>query len=329
MTDENDTIRRGDRIAKVLARRGICSRREAERWIEAGRVSLNGEILASPAINVADDDEIKVDGKAIPGAEPMRAWRYNKPRGLVTTHKDPEGRPTVFEDIPKSLPRVVSVGRLDINSEGLIILTNDGQLSRVLELPSTGWVRRYRVRVFGKVTPEDLHRLTQGVTIDGMRYEATEATLQRQTNDNSWILVGLKEGKNREVKRMMESLGCKVSRLIRISYGPFQLGNLEAGKVEEIQTRSLHEQLGPRLGKDLGLAPLKPKLRAADNKSGAKPPRGNPKGKSLRKNNSPGSRPQNNSQGKSQSRPQGRPSDGKPGARKPAGRKSSGPGRRR
>lgn len=280
--DKNE-IREGARIAKVLARAGVCSRREAERWVEAGRVTLNGEVLTSPAINVSDKDKILVDGKPLPRAEPIRAWRYNKPRGLVTTHSDPEGRTTVFAELPKDLPRVVSIGRLDINSEGILLLTNDGHLSRLLELPATGWVRRYRVRVFGKVTEHDLARLTRGVTIDGIHYEASEATIQHQTNDNSWILVGLKEGKNREVKRMMESIGCKVNRLIRISYGPFQLGNLESGAVEEINTRSLHEQLGTRLAGELGMKAPEPKLKPQDRKKGAKPTRDSSRGSAKKK----------------------------------------------
>lgn len=275
--DKSSEIREGDRIAKVLARSGVCSRREAERWVEAGRVTLNGEILTSPAINVSPKDLVLVDGKPLAKPEPIRAWRYNKPRGLVTTHSDPEGRPTVFAALPGDLPRVVSVGRLDINSEGLLLLTNDGQLSRLLELPATGWVRRYRVRVFGKVTEQDLQKLTRGVTIDGVKYKATEAVIQNQTKDNSWILVGLNEGKNREVKRMMESIGCKVNRLIRISYGPFQLGNLESGAVEEIKTRSLAEQLGARLTKELGMKAPEPKLRATDTKKGPKSTARNPK----------------------------------------------------
>lgn len=266
MTDTDKTPA-GDRIAKVLARSGVCSRREAERWIEAGRISVNGEVLTSPALNVTGKDVILVDGKPLPKKEPMRAWRYNKPRGLVTTHNDPEGRPTVFDNLPDDLPRVVSVGRLDINTEGLLLLTNDGELSRLLELPSTGWVRRYRVRVFGKVTQAELDRLKKGIVVEGVRYQATEAMMQRQANDNSWILIGLREGKNREVKRMMEHLGLKVSRLIRMSYGPFQLGNLPSGEVEEIQTRSLHEQLGPKIGKELGLKPIQPKLKAKGEKT--------------------------------------------------------------
>lgn len=269
--DDKAEVREGSRIAKVLARSGLCSRREAERWIEAGRVTLNGEVLTSPAINVSPKDKVLVDGNPLPKAEPIRAWRYNKPRGLVTTHSDPEGRPTVFAALPGDLPRVVSVGRLDINSEGILLLTNDGQLSRLLELPSTGWVRRYRVRVFGKVTEHDLAKLIRGVNIDGVHYEASEALIQHQTNDNSWILVGLKEGKNREVKRMMESIGCKVNRLIRISYGPFQLGNLESGEVEEIKIRSLQEQLGKTLCKKLGMEEAPPKLKPADARKGAKP----------------------------------------------------------
>lgn len=321
--NSDKTVREGDRIAKVLARAGVCSRREAERWIEAGRISLNGQVLTSPAMNVNRKDDILVDGKPLPKKEPMRAWRYNKPRGLVTTHNDPGGRPTVFDNLPGDLPRVVSVGRLDINSEGLLLLTNDGELSRILELPATGWVRRYRVRVFGKVTPQDLARLVRGVTIDGVRYQATEATMQRQTNDNSWILVGLKEGKNREVKRMMESIGCKVSRLIRMSYGPFQLGNLASGEAEEIPTRSLHEQLGTRIGKELGLKPLAPKLKAKTPKKGTPNKRTSMRNAAAQKN-----------QGKSQTKKSGAGNKagfkaGKTFGSKPGQKPSRKPGNRR
>ena len=234
----------GERIAKVLARAGVCSRRDAEKLIEAGRVSVNGTVLESPAVKVTARDKILVDDKAIPRQEPTRLWRYHKPTGLVTTHKDPEGRKTVFESLPEGMARVMSVGRLDINSEGLLLLTNDGELARRFELPSTGWLRRYRVRVFGKITQDDLDRFVKGVEIEGVRYRAAEAKLERQTSDNSWVNIALREGKNREIKRLMESIGCRVSRLIRVSYGPFQLGSLEEGTLDEVSSAMLRDQLG-------------------------------------------------------------------------------------
>jgi 23S rRNA pseudouridine2605 synthase len=239
-----------ERIAKVMARAGLCSRREAEEWIEAGRVSVNGEVLTSPARDVSDRDTILVDGKPLPTRERTRLFLYHKPRGLVTTAWDPEGRPTVFQNLPKGLPRVVTIGRLDINTEGLLLLTNDGGLARVISLPDTGWLRRYRVRAYGNITQPDLDALRDGIEIDGMRYGSIEAELQREQGDNVWLTIGLREGKNREVKRVLEHLGLQVNRLIRISFGPFQLGDLEEGAVEEVKTRILQEQLGPELAKE-------------------------------------------------------------------------------
>lgn len=234
----------GERIAKVLARAGVCSRRDAEKLIADRRVTVDGQTLTTPATKVVPGARIAVDGIAVAAAEPTRMWRYHKPQGLVTTHRDPQGRRTVFEALPEDLPRVVSIGRLDLNSEGLLLLTNDGALSRRLELPATGWIRRYRVRVFGKVTPADLTRLGEGVTIDGVRYQPAQATLDRAQGGNAWLTIALKEGKNREVRRLMEHLGFRVNRLIRVAYGPFQLGALTAGTVEEIPARVLRDQLG-------------------------------------------------------------------------------------
>lgn len=234
----------GERIAKVIARAGICSRRDAEKMIVEGRVALNGEPVKTPALNVGEDDVIAIDGKPIGAAEPARLWRYHKPTGLVTTHKDPQGRPTVFAHLPLRLPRVVSVGRLDFNSEGLLLLTNDGDLARRLELPAAGWTRRYRARLFGKVTQADLDKLATGVTIDGVKYGPVIADLERARGVYAWAIVSLKEGKNREVKRVMESLGLKVARLIRVQFGPFHLGQLEPGQVEEIPAKLWREHLG-------------------------------------------------------------------------------------
>lgn len=242
----------GERIAKVMARAGLCSRREAETWIENGRVQLNGKLLETPAITVTANDKVLVDGKPLPTRERTRLWLYHKPRGLVTTNKDPEGRPTVFERLPRELPRVLTVGRLDINTQGLLLLTNDGGLARVLELPSTGWLRRYRVRAYGKVTQADLDGLSDGVAIDGVLYGAIEATLDKEQGDNVWMTVGLREGKNREVKRVLEHLGLSVNRLIRISYGPFQLMDLPERDVREIRGRVLRDQLGDALAEEAG-----------------------------------------------------------------------------
>jgi len=241
------------RIAKALARAGLCSRREAERWIAAGRVSVNGEVLASPARDVGPGDRILVDGEELPAPEPPRLWRYHKPRGLVTTHRDPEGRPTVFEKLPAHLPRVISIGRLDFNTEGLLLLSNDGALARHLELPATGWLRRYRVRAHGTVAQAELDALKAGIEIDGVRYGPIEATLDKVQGSNVWLSIGLREGKNREVRTVLERLGLTVNRLIRVSFGPFQLLDLEPGAVEHVPRRVLIDQLGQRAARALGL----------------------------------------------------------------------------
>src|SRR5918993_3681453 len=242
-----------ERIAKVIARAGIASRRDAEAMIAEGRVTLNGAVLDSPAVNVTDKDRITVDGDPLPARERTRLWLFHKPRGLVTTARDPEGRPTVFESLPEDLPRVVAIGRLDINTEGLLLLTNDGGLAKVIAHPDTGWMRRYRVRAHGDITQPDLDRLRNGITIDGMDYGPVEATLDRVQGDNVWITLGLREGKNREVKKILEHLGLRVNRLIRLSFGPFQLGDLESGLVEEVRTRVLKDQLGTKLAEEAGV----------------------------------------------------------------------------
>lgn len=236
-----------------MARAGLCSRREAERWIADGRVSVNGKRLATPACEVGPGDKVLVDGRPLPAAEPPRMWRYHKRRGLVTTHADPEGRPTVFDALPDTLPRVISVGRLDFNTEGLLLLTNDGALARHLELPATGWLRRYRVRAHGRVTQTDLDKLKDGVEIDGVRYGPVEANLDSLQGGNIWITMALREGKNREVRRILEHLGLQVNRLIRISYGPFQLLDLKPGEVDPIKRRVLADQLGADIAAALGL----------------------------------------------------------------------------
>lgn len=240
------------RIAKALARAGLCSRREAERWIGEGRVSVNGSVLKSPALDVKQSDQIVVDGQPLPAADPPRLWRYHKPRGRVTTHRDPQGRPTVFEAMPEDMPRVISIGRLDFNTEGLLLLTNDGELARHLELPSTGWMRRYRVRAHGNVTPEALAKLKDGVEVGGVRYGPIEAAINKVQGSNVWLDIGLREGKNREVRKILEHLGLAVNRLIRVSYGPFQLLDLPPGGVEPVKRRVLLEQIGHAVAKDLG-----------------------------------------------------------------------------
>lgn len=234
----------GERIAKVLARRGVASRREAERMIEAGRVSVNGQRLTSPALNVRTSDRIEVDGTPVAEAEPPRLWLYHKPAGLVTTERDEKGRPTVFENLPEGLPRVMSVGRLDLTSEGLLLLTNDGEIKRRLELPSTGWLRKYRVRLKGTPSDESFEPLRKGITVDGVDFQPMQVTLDRQQGGNAWVTMALREGKNREIRRAVETIGMTVNRLIRISYGPFRLGELKPGAVEEVKGRVLRDQLG-------------------------------------------------------------------------------------
>ncbi|EKF59187.1 ribosomal large subunit pseudouridine synthase B [Agrobacterium albertimagni AOL15] len=236
-----------ERISKLLARAGVASRRDIERMIMEGRVSVNGKVLETPVHNATLADTIEVDGQPIRGIERTRLWLYHKPAGLVTTNADPEGRATVFENLPEELPRVMSIGRLDINTEGLLLLTNDGGLARVLELPTTGWLRRYRVRAYGEVDQPALDALKEGIAVDGVLYGAIDATLDRKQGHNVWITMGLREGKNREIKNVLGALGLEVNRLIRISYGPFQLGDLPEGKVLEVRGRMLRDQLGPRL----------------------------------------------------------------------------------
>ena len=233
----------GERIAKVMARAGLCSRRDAERWIADGRVQVDGEVLTTPALTVTDANTVEVDGQPLPGAAPMRLWRYHKPPGLLTSHADPQGRPTVFERLPKALGRVISIGRLDINSEGLLLLTNDGELARRLELPETGWVRRYRVRVHGIVDEKKLQGLKNGITVSGVSYGPIKAALDNQQRANAWLTVSLSEGRNREIRKVMEHLGLEVNRLIRVAFGPFQLGNLSRGQTGEITGKVLRDQL--------------------------------------------------------------------------------------
>lgn len=238
-----EDIAKPERIAKVIARAGIASRREAERWIANGRVTLDGKTVPSPALNVAPDADIRIDGTPLPAREPARLWRYHKPRGRLTSRSDPEGRPTIFTDLPPELARAKPVGRLDMNSEGLLLLTNDGGLARKLELPATGWLRQYRVRVHGRVDAKALARLEAGVTIDGTRFRPAQAALERQLATNAWLTVSLREGKNREVRRLMEHVGYTVTRLIRTGYGPFQLGKLARGQVREVPARVIRDQV--------------------------------------------------------------------------------------
>ncbi|WP_432715922.1 pseudouridine synthase, partial [Xanthobacter autotrophicus] len=241
-----------ERVAKVVARAGLGSRREIEEWIEAGRVAVNGEVLTSPAVTVTAEDTITVDGAPLPERERTRLFLYHKPRGVVTTNRDPEGRTTLFEILPNGLPRLVSVGRLDLNSEGLLLLTNDGGLARVLELPETGWLRRYRVRANGEIDQARLDTLLKGITVDGVEYGPIEAELDRVQGANAWITVSLREGKNREIRNVLGALGLQVNRLIRVSYGPFQLGDVPEGGIEEVRTRVLRDQIGADLAAAAG-----------------------------------------------------------------------------
>lgn len=236
-----------ERLAKFMARSGVCSRRDAEKLIEQKRVTVNGEIIDTPAFNVEGTEKILLDGEKLPEIEQTRLWLYHKPAGLLTTHKDTEARATVFDHLPVGLPRVISVGRLDLNSEGLLLLTNNGELSRKLELPENGWSRRYKVRVHGVVNKKKLSELADGTVIDGINYGPVKAELESQNGTNSWLIVTLNEGKNREIRKLMKSIGLEVARLIRLSYGPFQLGSLKKGEVREIPQKVLKEQLGSKI----------------------------------------------------------------------------------
>jgi 23S rRNA pseudouridine2605 synthase len=255
--------REGERIAKRLARAGLCSRRDAERWIAQGRVKVNGEVLATPACVVTDQSRIEVDGKPLPQADRPRLWRYHKPPGELVTARDPQGRKTIFESLPAALPRTIAVGRLDFNSEGLLLLTNDGGLARRLELPANGWIRRYRARVHGAVDPARLAALAKGITIEGVHYGAVQASLDRQQRSNAWLDIALAEGKNREVRKILAHLELPVVRLIRVAFGPFHLGELERGAVDEIPPQALDNLLGlkppPR---KTGWAKAKPPARS-------------------------------------------------------------------
>jgi 23S rRNA pseudouridine2605 synthase len=242
MTEEQPA-REGERIAKWLSRAGVASRRDAEKLLAEGRVKLNNAVVTHPATFVAAGDMVVVNGALVDAPERARMWRLHKAAGLMTTHRDPEGRPTVFERLPRTMPRVISVGRLDLNSEGLLLLTNDGGLARLLELPATGWLRRYRVRVHGAVDPPRLAALAAGVAIDGVKYGPIEAGLDSRKGENAWLTVSLREGRNREIRRVMQHLGLQTTRLIRIAYGPFQLGTLPRGDVEEVPARVLRDQL--------------------------------------------------------------------------------------
>lgn len=317
---------KGDRIAKVIARAGVASRRDAERMIAAGRVRVNGKVITSPALNVASRDKIEVDEKDLAPAEAPRVWLYHKPSGLVTTNKDEQGRKTIFDDLPSDLPRVMTVGRLDLNSEGLLLLTNDGELKRKLELPSTGWTRKYRVRINGRPKDESFEPLRKGITVDGEKFLPMHITLDRQQGANAWITIALKEGKNREIRRAMEAIGFAVNRLIRVAYGPFQLGQLKVGEVEELRPRALKDQLGldisvasnPKSQEKRG---LKPRPRGADPKGTG------PKGKDPKKGK-PAARPSGGlSQARKTGKPTGNNADQRSGQRRTP--KASGPSQRR
>jgi 23S rRNA pseudouridine2605 synthase len=244
---------KGERIAKVLARLGLASRRDSEKLVQDGRITVDGKVVTDPATKLTGGEDLRFDGERLGEADSIRLWRYHKPAGLVTTHKDPQGRPTVFEKLPPELPRVLSVGRLDLNTEGLLLLTNDGGLSRILELPSTGWKRRYRVRAYGRTTEKALEDLKSGLTVEGVEYGPIDAKLDRVQGGNSWITVSITEGKNREVRNIMRFLGLTVNRLIRVAYGPFQLGALKDGQAEEVPRKVLRDQLGKKLSEELKL----------------------------------------------------------------------------
>ncbi len=267
----------GERIAKVVSRAGLASRRDAEQWIVQGRVTVNGRVINSPALDVTANDIITVDGKPLPPRQRTRLFLFHKPRGLMTTHADPEGRPTVFDNLPEGLPRLISIGRLDFNTEGLLLLTNDGGLARALELPDTGWLRRYRVRAHGEVTQAQLDELKKGIEVDGVKYGPIDATLEHDQGANVWLVFAIREGKNREVRNVMAHLGLEVNRLIRVSYGPFQLGELAEGEVEEVKTRVLREQLGEKIATLAGAdfnRPMQGEPQAGSENEGTDPPAG-------------------------------------------------------
>ena len=243
----------GERIAKVIARAGVCSRRRAEALIEEGKVEVDGRVLDTPAFVVTGGERIVIDGTPLPARERTRLWLFHKPRGCVTTNRDPQGRRTIFDLLPAQMPRAVTVGRLDMNTEGLLLLTNDGGLARVLELPSTGWLRRYRVRAHGTVDAATLASLSSGITVDGMVYGPIDASIDRVQGSNTWLTMGLREGRNREIRNVLGALGLSVNRLIRISYGPFQLGELKPGAVREVPARTLRDQLGKKLADPVGV----------------------------------------------------------------------------
>ena len=324
MTKEPSKQASGERIAKVMARAGLASRREAEAWIADGRVSVNGKVITSPALNVTDKDRITIDSQPLPQRARTRLFLYNKPRGLVTTHSDPEGRPTIFQSLPKHLPRLISIGRLDMNTEGLLLLTNDGGLARVLELPATAWLRRYRVRALGRVTQETLDGLRKGVTVEGVHYGPIEATLERQLESNCWLSLGIREGKNREVRKVMESLGLKVSRLIRVAYGPFELGPIAECAVNEVETADLRKTLGPQivtqanadfdapLGDDEGRMPLRGKPERGKSERG-KPERGRPERGGKPERNKPERNKPTRGRDEQRRHPDARAPDARPG----------------
>ncbi|MFT7058399.1 MAG: 23S rRNA pseudouridine2605 synthase [Pseudorhodobacter sp.] len=276
------TAPEGERIAKVLSRAGVASRREAERMIQLGQVAVNGKVIDSPALNVTDSDRITVDGERVGRPEPARLWLYYKPDGLVTSTSDEKGRDTIFDHLPEDLPRVMSIGRLDLNSEGLLLLTNDGGLKRKLELPSTGWLRKYRVRVKGNPTDPDLVPLRKGMTVEGERFQPMIVVLDRIQGANAWLTIGLREGKNREIRRAMTAIGLTVNRLIRVSYGPFRLADMQPGDVEEVKARVLRDQLGQRETPEDAVAPRPQGTQAAQ-------PRG--KGPTIARTKPDGARP--------------------------------------
>jgi 23S rRNA pseudouridine2605 synthase len=320
----------GERVARALARAGVASRREAERLIAAGRVALNGEPLTSPAVNVGLNDILTLDGKPVAEREPARLWRYHKPPGLITTHKDPKGRPTVFERLPPGLPRVISVGRLDLSSEGLLLLTNDGELARQLELPSSGVVRRYRARAYGHASQEKLDRLAEGITVEGMAYGPIRAHLDGGKGANVWITLELGEGKNREVRRVLEALGLKVNRLIRVSYGPIELGDLPAGAADEVPSRLVKRLLAGEITAPSPASPRQSKSVIPDGPKGRSGTQTGARSRSQHLGPGSAARPRGPAAGmtaKAQSKPEGRKQyktgwarpkrRGKPAPRKP------------